>query len=185
MKLWKGQNMRLKVVIAVTALIVMACICSNTPSASSNSSSSTPSIGNTRSNPYPFGTTVDIGSYMMAKVVSVVRPANKNVSDYNEFVATPEASKEYIQVNLEIQCTQSSNDKCSPILSQIKAVGADGIVHDPEILVDYPNSLNMNSEFFGGSTLKGNLVYLVPKEDSSVVLFSESLFGSPVYFAVK
>jgi hypothetical protein len=180
--------MKIKIAFALIALVIMACVCGGTAPTSSgspNSSSGTPAQGSTRDNPISMGTAADIGQYMSAIVINVTRPADSQVAKGNMFNSTPEANLEYMIVELQIKCTASANEKCSPILTMFKAVGADGIVHETAYVAGIPNELDTNGELFGGSTVKGNLTYLVPKGDSSVVLFTEQIFGKTIYMSLK
>ena len=142
--------------------------------------------GTTRDNPYPLGTPVDLGSDMTLTVVSVTRPADQMVASGNMFNPTPEAGLEYAEVAVQIKCNKASSEKCSPILTQLKAVGADGQVHDNEFMMaGVSGLLDMSTEFFGGATIKGNVLFLLPKGDDTVVLFSENIVGTSTYFAIK
>jgi hypothetical protein len=142
--------------------------------------------GTTRDNPYPLGAPVDLGSDMTLTVVNVTRPADQAVASGNMFNPTPEAGLEYAEVAVQIKCNKASSEKCSPILTQLKAVGADGQVHDNEFMMaGVPGLLDMTTEFFGGATIKGNVLFLLPKGDDTVVLFSENILGGSTYFAIK
>ena len=89
-----------------------------------------------------------------------------------------------MQVQLKAQCTKSANDTCSLIITSIKAVGSDGLVHDNAYVGGIPNELDITSEFFGGSTKLGNMVFLVPAGDLSVVLLVEGFLQPYIYIAI-
>jgi hypothetical protein len=187
---------KLKIVISVFALVALACVCTSTApgvtpqpietqGGSASQPAAAPSEGSSRDNPYPVGTAVDVGSNMLITVGTVTRPADKKVQQYNEFNDTPEPTLEYMQVEIQAKCTKPASDTCSLILASIKAVGADGQVHDPALVAGIPNELDTTTEFFGGSTKTGNLMFLVPKGDQTVVLIVEVLLSPNIYLAVK
>ena len=142
-------------------------------------------VGTTRDNPFPSGSAADIGSNMTLSVLSVVRPADKQVKQYNMFNDTPAPAQEYIQVMIRVQCTSSSTDTCNFSTYSIKAVGSDGQVHDGnDFIAGVPNELQ-SGEFFGGSSIKGNVVFLVPKGDPTVVLLVEPFLHAYIYIALQ
>jgi cell division septation protein DedD len=144
-----------------------------------------PPAGESRDNPIPAGTTVDIGGNMALTIVSAIRPADSIVSNGNMFNTKPEANQEYLQVNIQVVCNKSSNDTCYFDPYEIKAVGADGNIHDEEIFIAGVDGLIESGDFFGGGTRVGKMFFIVPKGDNSVVLFHEPfLFGSRIYLAL-
>jgi len=135
---------------------------------------------NSRSNPYPIGTKVNIGRDMLLQVVFVTRPANEIVSQGNIFNSTPEPNREYILVDVRVECTKDANEKCNFSTSEIKTVGTNGQVNDQAFVAGIPNELEGFNEFFGGGYIEGSVVFLVTKDDPGVVLFYEPLiFGNP------
>jgi hypothetical protein len=142
--------------------------------------------GKTRDNPFPKDAKVDIGGGMMMSVVFVTRPADDIIHGVNQFYATPEASEEYILIDVHVDCQKSSNEKCSFDRFQLKTVGASGNVREQPILIGIPNELEAMSEFFGGASIDGSVVFLVTKDDSSTVLIYDPLFvGNSVYIALQ
>jgi hypothetical protein len=206
----KGRSMLWNILVGV---LVLTCLClfiffvifssgshnagpnptnnSNQPNSSQSSTATaetaTPEpkvIGEARDNPFPMGAVIDIGSDMSLKILDVKRPADRIVHAGNMFNATPEPNSEYAIINLQIQCNKSTNEKCSFDAYSVKAVGQDGNVRDQASAAGIANQMESISEFFGGSKLVGNIVFLISKNDKSTVLFYEALFGSPVYFAI-
>ncbi len=144
---------------------------------------STVEAGTTRDSPIPAGSTVDIGGGMILAVVKTVRPADEIVMGGNQFNTKPETGEEYVEVDLQVGCRKSTSDKCYFFGSSVQAVGLDGKVRNPEYFVSGVEGLmDSSTEFFGGSSIQGKLFYVVPKGDTSVVLFYQALFGSPIYF---
>ena len=143
-------------------------------------------LGITRDHPYPAGAVVDIGNSMQLSIVAVTRPANDVVSNGNMFNETPQPNIEYALVRIHVQCTKSTNDKCSFSAFQLKTVGIDGTIRDIPFVAGIPEEMEMSVEFFGGSSIEGNLAFLVPAGDATAVLIYEPiLFGDPVYIALQ
>ncbi len=141
--------------------------------------------GESRNNPAPAGTAINIGGDMVLTITSATRPADSIVMNGNQFNTQPEANLEYLLVDVQVVCNKSSNDKCSFSSYEIKAVGADGNIHEGEIMIAGVDGLIESGEFFGGATRAGKMFFIVPKDDKSVVLFYEPfLFGDTVYFAI-
>jgi hypothetical protein len=141
--------------------------------------------GNTRENPYPMNTPVDIGGDMEITVLGVERPANAKVAEGNMFNATPEPGSEYMIVSVGVKCNKPSNEKCTFSPFEFKVVGSDGQVQDQASVAGVHSALESFPEFFGGSILGGGMVYLVKESDARTVLFYDPLFTEKlIYFAV-
>lgn len=143
-----------------------------------------PPAGETRDNPAPVGTPIDIGGNMVFTIISGVRPADSIVINANMFNTQPEGNQEYVQLDVQVVCNKSSNDKCYFSPYEIKAVGIDGNVRDTEIMIAGVEGMMESGEFFGGATRSGKMFYIVPKDDKTVVLFYEPFFGNPIYIAI-
>src|SRR5690349_2838632 len=147
----------------------------------------TTELGITRDQPLPMDAKIDIGGGMQVTILSVTRPADDIVLQGNMFNDTPVPNaQEYLMVNLQVECTKSSNDKCSFNAHEFKTVGADGQVHDPASVAGIPQEFETFAEFFGGAVLTGNVVFLVTQGDDQVVLFHDPLFfGDPIYISIQ
>ena len=142
-------------------------------------------LGKTRDQPFPLDTVVDIGGDMQLSIVGVQRSANNVVEQGNMFNDTPEPNHEYVIVRLRVQCKKSSNDKCSFSTYELKTVGADGQVRDQASVAGIPDEMESSSEFFGGASIEGNLVFMVTQGDQSLVLMYDPLFlGDSIYIAL-
>ena len=142
--------------------------------------------GVTRDQPHPIDAVIDISGDMKVSIVEVVRPANDVVQQGNMFNDTPVPNQEYIMVKLHVECVKSSNDKCTFDRYEFKTVGADGQVRDQASVAGVPGEFESYAEFFGGSSLDGNIVFVATQNDPNVVLFYEPfLFGDPVYIALQ
>lgn len=144
-------------------------------------------LGQTRDQPAPKNSTVDIGGGMQVTILQVTRPADDIVAQGNMFnpTAIPDR-EEYLMVKLYVECMKPSNETCSFNSYEFKTVGANGQVHDQAFVAGIPLEFESFAEMFGGSALDGQMVFLVPKGDPDVVLFHDPLiFGDPVYIALK
>jgi len=143
-------------------------------------------LGATRDHPYPINTVVDIDGRMQIAIAGVHRPANDVVAQANMFNRTPEPNLEYVIVRLRIECKRPGNDKCIFTPSRFKVVGADGLIHDLAFAAGIPDELKSGTEFFGGTEIEGNLVFLATQGDEKLVLFYEPfLFGDPIFIALQ
>jgi hypothetical protein len=141
---------------------------------------------NTRENPYPMNTPVNIGGDVEVTVLGVERPANEKIAEGNMFNATPEPGSEYMIVTVGLKCNKSSNEKCTFSTYEFKLVGSDGQVQDQASVAGVHSALESFPEFFGGSVLSGGMVYLVKENDARTVLFYDPLFSEKlIYFAVQ
>jgi predicted nucleic acid-binding Zn ribbon protein len=144
-----------------------------------------PPAGESRNNPILAGTVVNIGGDTTLTIVNATRPADSIVMNGNQFNTQPEANLEYVLVEVQVACNKSSNDKCYFAAFEIKAVGADGNIHEAETFIAGVDGMIESGEFFGGATRTGKMFFIVPKDDKSVVLFYDPLlFGDTVYFAI-
>ena len=143
-------------------------------------------LGETRDQPYPVDAVVDIGDDMQLSILSVTRPANEEVHQANQFNDEPATGLEYAMLRLRVQCNKSTNDKCSFSGWYLHMVGADGTVRDDASVASIPDDLDSTTEFFGGANIEGDMVFLIPEADTSVVLFYEPLFSdSPIFIALQ
>lgn len=142
-------------------------------------------LGQTRDQPHPADTVIDIGGDVKLSIIQVTRPANDIVVQGNMFNDTPTPNQEYMLVRVRAECTKPANETCTFDSYTLKAVGADGTVRDSGGVAGIPEELEFSTEFFGGASIEGNLVFLIPAADPSVVLFYDPLFfGDPVYIAL-
>src|SRR5262249_12639901 len=149
----------------------------NAPAPTDTPTSAT--AGQSRDNPVPAGNTVDLGD-MDLTIVSAVRPADATVKKGNSFNTKPESGQEYVEIDLKVDCKKASNSTCFFAASDIKAVGADGNVHEKEFISGVEGQLD-SGDFFGGATRSGKMFYIVPKGDKSVVMFYKPFIGDPIY----
>lgn len=147
----------------------------------------TPSValGTTRDTPIPFRSSGTIGPDLKLTVLDIVRPADQFVLLANPFNETPVPGREYLQATITFTCEKTSNETCVYFWTDVKLVGADGIVLDRTFYAGQPEEYELSGELFGGAVKQGNLMYLVVKGDEQLVLFYSPFLGTPTYFAVK
>ena len=142
-------------------------------------------VGTSRSNPVPIGSTVVIDD-MSFVVVGLIRPADEIIMEGNQFNTEPESGQEYILLKLEITCLKSSDDEClfSPLLDGVQVIGSLGIGHDSEWFVSGVDGLLEDSTFFGGSTISGNIPFIIGQDETDLVFVYEPFLGDTVYLAM-
>ena len=141
--------------------------------------------GDSRDNPVPAGVSVEIDEDMTLTIVSAIRPVNDIVKAGNSFNTEPEPGQEYVQVDVQVVCNKESSQTCNFNSFELKAVGADGNIHEVEIFVSGIDGMLESGDFFGGATKSGKIFFLVPESDPNVVIFWEPLlFGDPVFLAL-
>lgn len=146
----------------------------------------TPVLGKTRDMPFPPDTVIDIGGDMQMSITAIQRPANDVVAAGNMFNDTPTPNHEYVIVRLHVECTKQTSDKCNFSTFELKVVGTDGQVHDRAFVAGIPEELESSTEFFGESSLEGNIIFLAPLNDQNLVLFYDPLFfGDPIYISLQ
>ena len=119
-------------------------------------------------------------------IINVLRPANDVVQHAHFFNDTPEPNLEYVMVMIRVTCNKPGNERCLFSTVVFKTVGKDGQVRDQPYADDIPEFLEAPADFFGGDSVEGNLVFLVPQEDHSAVLYFDPLYiDNPTYIALQ
>ena len=144
----------------------------------------TPKLGDTRDNPFPSNSQINIGGGMLLTVLETTRPADSIVANGNMFNQTPEPGKEFIMLKLQVQCAKSSNEKCEFSKSDVYLVGSDGNVKEDERVAGIPNAMDYSIEFFGNSSIEGTIVFQVVKGDENILLYYEPYYEKPIYFQI-
>lgn len=148
---------------------------------------SAPEVGTARSNPAPAGSQV-VADDMAFEVTGFTRPADEIVSAGNMYNTAPEGDQEYIFVDVQITCQQSTDEKCTIYpTSSFSLIGSSGVVYDPEIMLAGVEGLFevMDTEFYGGSTVSGALAFIVGQADMGLVLIYDPFLGDTFYLAVE
>lgn len=149
------------------------------------SPTNTPELGTNRESPLPGAEGVPLSGNIVFTILSVDRHADGIVQQGNMFNATPTPNQEYATISIQVECVKESSEQCSFSPFDIKAVGSDGQVRDREFIAGVPDMLEEYTyDFFGGAKITGNLVFIFPKDDLSVVLFYEGFLSDPVYIGL-
>jgi hypothetical protein len=153
----------------------------------------------TRSNPVAVGAEGKIEN-MIFVVKGITRPATDIVMGADEAVTQPEAGlefmagasetmgpptgQEYVMVELEITCDGTFDQRCALDTFNFKLVGIKGIVSNIEWgLGDIPDLIE-NTEFFGGTVISGNVLFIIDEDETDLVLFYDPRFDFPLFLAV-
>lgn len=143
-------------------------------------------LGSSRSNPAPVGAEVTIND-MTFRIVELTRPADNIVAAGNMFNATPEPGNEYVMVTISAVCNKSSDQTCqvNPYLD-FKLTGSSGSVREPEMMIAGVAGLLEDSEFFGGATVTGGMIFEVAQGETDLILiYKPFLSVSEAYLAVE
>ena len=183
---------RLPIIILIIGLMLLILACGGdseieVSSSSGNTVKEEPTqapIGTSRDNPAPRGS--EVTSDDMKFVISdSTRPADHIVSAANMFNTEPEAGQEYLFINLQITCMKSSNEECSVDFFNIEAVGTEGVVYNPEWFISGVDGLLESTEFYGGTTISGNIPFIVSINDTGILLKYEPFWGDTFYMSIQ
>jgi hypothetical protein len=141
-------------------------------------------LGSARSNPAPIGSEVNVDEYTI-KVTDIVVPADAIVKKGNSFNSKPEPGNQYIFVNTAATCNKSTDESCSLAGFEFSLIDSAGIAHDPEIFIAGVDGLFEPGEFFGGATKTGYIPFIVPIDDTKLILRYSGILGSDAYFAIQ
>jgi hypothetical protein len=130
----------------------------------------------TLNDPYVFGVAGDTGEGFTIQVLSLVRPADREIQRENMFNPRPGADEVYIIVNLRVACV--SAPRCETNYFRFELVGDAGVVYDSPFLV-LSNQLDVN--LFTGGVTEGRLAFLVRRTDSNLrLLYRPNMFRDHV-----
>jgi len=137
---------------------------------------SLPELGTSRANPAPLGVEIVQKNFNFI-VNEVTRPADAIIKEGNMFNSDPEPGNEFVMVQITIVCTKESSEKCNISPYDFTASGSVGIVRDANaFLAGVPNMLE-STEFFGGATVTGKLVFEVGQDETNIIMTYEPLFS--------
>lgn len=178
----KYEMKRLTIVVGLIALLtVLACGSSSisvTPSTVSDGLESEiqpatiqSHIGASRDNPAPVGAVLTVADVSLL-IDKVDRPADTVVSQGNMFNQTPGANEEYMLLHVSLTCNKASSEKCSLFPTQeVNLVGSDGVVIDQAYAIaGVPDLLEPSVGLFGGASISGAIVFLVPEDETLLVI---------------
>ena len=172
--------------IAVVALVLSGLACGRTApvvvpiSPAAPVEPTQPPLGASRFNPAPSGTAIQIDD-MSLSVTDVVFPADTVVRDGSLWNPTPEPASDYMLVGVAATCNLPPESSCRLSGLEFTLVDPAGIAHNPRILIAGVAGKFEGSEFFGGATKSGYLIYVVDGDPADYILKYEALFGGEAY----
>ncbi|MBT3669015.1 MAG: hypothetical protein HON98_09785 [Chloroflexi bacterium] len=136
------------------------------------------------SNPAPQGTQVVIDD-ISYEVISSIRPATDIVMAGDEYNNKPFDSEEYILVGLEATCQKPSSEDCHFSLKYISLFGSYGEKRFREVFMNGVDGLMESADFKGGESIRGTLPFIIPNDESDLMLVVETVFGVPSYLGIN
>ena len=185
-------------VFLISALVLMLTIQAcrpNTVAANPPAATDTPVITPTaatppetspetsQSNPAQAGTDVH-GDDMKFVVTGTVRPADGIVSSGDMFNAQAGEYQQYVFVTLDVTCETTPDQQCHLSLFKMRLLGSDGILKYPESFISGVEISFKNTDFQGGTTISGDVPFIISVGASRLLLIYESLSGDSSYLAL-
>jgi len=133
--------------------------------------------------PISFGSDVNIDQ-MNFVITGAIRPADGIVSTGSMFNAQPREYQQYVFVTLDVTCETATDQQCHLDLFKIKLLISDDVLKYPEWYISGVESILKDTDFQGGTTISGNIPFIVSVGDSGLRLIYESLSGDIFYFAL-
>ena len=143
-----------------------------------------PPVGASRFNPAPPSSEVQIDN-MSLSITEVVFPADTAVRQGSLWNPTPEPTANYIFVGIAATCNLPAESSCRLSGLEFSLVDTAGIGHNPRLLIAGVPGKFEGSEFFGGATKQGYLIFSVDGELTEYVLKYEALFGGEAYLQLN
>jgi len=143
-----------------------------------------PALGASRLNPAPSGTAIQIDD-MSLSVTEVVFPADAIVRDGSFLNPTPEPASDYVLVGLAATCNLPPDSSCRLSGLEFSLVDKAGIAHNPRLWIAGVPGKFEGSEFFGGATKSGYLIYVIDGDPGDYILKYEAFFGGEAYLTLQ
>lgn len=141
-------------------------------------------LGTSRSNPAPAGSEVVIDG-MAFVILSSTRPATDIVMSGDQFNTQPEEGQEYVFVELQVTCQKSSDEQCDFSMRGFSFLGSFGITRFIELFVEGVDGLLKVEDLSGGQALLGIIPFIVPTDETDLMLVNETFFGDTFYLAIE
>lgn len=175
-------------VASVAADTLIAPVRTNTTVTPIKTTTPTPTataVPNSRSNPLPAGSPVQIDDLQLV-VRGITRPADGIVQSGNALNFNNQAGtgKEYMFVEVGITCEKPADQECILSVYNFKALGSDAVLVNPEITIAGVDGLLTSTIFYGGATKTGNIPFIVTKGDANILLVYQTSLGDKVYLAL-
>jgi len=107
------------------------------------------------------GAAVEVDGFAL-QVNAVVRPANATLAMSDARNPAPAAGNAYVLVTLSATCRRASSERCQLAAERFALEGPTGTWREPESAIVSAPHLLTASEFSGGSTFRGSVVFQVP-----------------------
>lgn len=107
------------------------------------------------------GAAVEVDGFAL-QVNAVVRPANATLAMSDPRNPAPGAGNVYVLVQLSATCRKASSERCQIAAERFALEGPGGGLRVPESAITSAPNLLGESEFNGGATFRGSLVFQVP-----------------------
>jgi len=133
-----------------------------------------------RSNPHPPGTIQPVIDGRL-RVNSIRRNMSATVEGMNVFNIDPDSGEEWVLVNATFHCDLSADEVCTTSLMRFELVGNAGQAYNNRVAAQLDNPFA--GEVFGGSSITGDIGFIVTSNDSNL-LFAIEQFGQRIFFAI-
>ncbi len=141
-------------------------------------------VSTSRSNPAPAGSEVVIDD-MVFVILSSTRPATDLVMAGDQFNNEPEEGQEYVFVELQVTCRLPGDEQCDFSMRGFSFLGSYEITRFLEIFVEGVDGLLKVGDISGGQTLSGIIPFIVPTDETDLMLVNETFFGDTFYLAIE
>ncbi len=137
--------------------------------------------GRSQANPVQVGSEVAADG-MRFMLTGAIRPADDLVLAGDMFNQQAGQYKHYVFASLDVTCEKP--EPCRLDVFKFKLLGSDDVVHYPEAYLVGVDGLLISTDFQNGSSLVGNLAYIVNIGTSHLVLMYGAVSGEKIYLAL-
>ena len=141
-------------------------------------------VDTSTSNPAPAGSEVVIDD-MAFVILSSTRPATDIVMAGDQFNTEPEEGQEYVLVELQVTCRLTGDEQCDFSMRGFSFLGSYGITRYLEIFVEGVDGLLKGGDLSGGQSLSGIIPFIIPTDETDLMLVNETFFGDTFYLAIE
>ena len=137
--------------------------------------------GRSLANPVQVGSEVTADG-MRFMLTGAIRPADDLVLAGDMFNPQAGQYKHYVFVSLDVTCDRP--EPCQLDVSKLRLLGSDDVVRYPKKFLAGVDGLLTSTDFQNGSSLAGDLAYIVDVGTSRLVLTYEAGSGEKIYLAL-
>jgi len=140
--------------------------------------------GKTRDNPAPMGIPAFVDG-MNIVITGIERPVDQKIKQANMFNPSPDPGDEFIMIHIQADCMKERDETCYISYYDFNLSGSRGIIHGPIINVASIRGELDSTQFFGGASVTGWMVYEVGQEETGLILSYSTFLGlSNAYLAL-